>query len=61
MSFSQRFSFYALLFLVAISPLQAYELADILDAPYSFGLVSAKDAEKIAWVTTDKGVIRKQT
>ena len=51
-----RLSLGLILPLLLSFPLQAYELAEILGAPYSSGLVSARDKEQIAWITYEKGI-----
>ncbi len=42
--------------LALLAPAHAFELDEILDAPYASQLVSASNAETIAWVSYEKGV-----
>ena len=38
------------------APATGFELDEILDAPYASQLVSARAADRVAWVSYEKGV-----
>jgi dipeptidyl aminopeptidase/acylaminoacyl peptidase len=46
----------ACLSLMFSSPLRSWEIEHVLGAPYAYGLVSARDRERIAWVSYEQGV-----
>jgi N-acyl-D-amino-acid deacylase len=41
---------------MACTPAYGYDIASLLDVPYPTGLVSAAQAQKIAWIANDRGI-----